>query len=81
LGSYSWAWWTNGVDRDGSRHWPSAPVDSFAALGNAGKRALVVLPTLDMIVSWNDSQIVTRDMEDHALGLLVKAASEKPNVK
>jgi CubicO group peptidase (beta-lactamase class C family) len=77
LGSYSWAWWTNGVDREGQRHWPAVPVDTYAALGNFGKRALVVMPGLDLIVSWNDSQITTRAAEDHALGLLVKAVSEK----
>ena len=81
LGSYSWAWWANGVGRDGRRHWPSAPVETFAALGHAGKRAMIVVPTLDMIVSWNDSTINGREREDHALDLLLKAASEKQNVK
>ena len=78
LGSYSWAWWTNGVDRHGARHWPTAPEDTFAALGHAGKRALVVIPSLDLIVSWNDSAITTREMETRALGILVVGCSKAP---
>ena len=27
FGSYSFAWWTNGVDRGGKRHWPGVPND------------------------------------------------------
>jgi hypothetical protein len=78
LGSYSWAWWTNGVDRQGQRHWPAAPEDTYAALGNAGKRALVVIPSLQLIVSWNDSVITTRENENAALGILVAGCSKAP---
>lgn len=75
LGSYSWLWWTNGIGRDGTRHWPDAPVDTYGCFGHGGLRAMVVLPGLDSIVSWNDTKIRGAQMENHAMGLLVKAAS------
>ena len=75
VGSYSWLWWTNGVDRNGARHWPDVPVDTYGCFGHGGLRAMVVLPGLDMIISWNDTKIRGADMENRVLGLLVKAAS------
>jgi CubicO group peptidase (beta-lactamase class C family) len=57
-GSYSWLWWINGTGRDGSRLWPNAPLDIFAALGHEnGMRGLAVIPSLDIIISWNDTRI------------------------
>ena len=75
LGSYSFAWWTNGVDRDGKRHWPDAPLDTFAALGHGGRRALVVIPSLDLVVSWNDARIDSRELQNQALKMLASAAA------
>jgi hypothetical protein len=55
-GSYSWLWWINGVDRHGKRFWPGVPEDVFAALGHAnGQRGLAVMPSLDLVVAWNDT--------------------------
>jgi len=76
LGSYSFAWWTNGVDREGNRHWPDVPNDTYGAFGHGGIRAMAILPSLDMIVCWNETRIESREMENHALGLAVKAAEE-----
>lgn len=73
-GSYSFAWWTNGRDRDGKRHWPDAPADTYAALGHGGKRALFVIPSLDLVVSWNDARINDVAGQNRALSLLVEAA-------
>jgi hypothetical protein len=73
LGSYSYLWWTNGVDRAGDRHWPSAPLDTFGAFGHGGPRACIVIPSLDLVVSWNDARVDTRAAEDEALALLVAA--------
>jgi len=75
VGSYSWLWWMNGVDRHGARHWPDVPVDTYGCFGHGGLRAMVVLPSLDSIISWNDTKIRGAEMENHALGLLAKAAS------
>ena len=81
IGSYSWLWWINGVDREGKRHWPDVPVDSYGCFGHGGLRAMVVLPGLDLIISWNDTKIRGREMENHTLKLLVDSvtSSENPN--
>lgn len=73
LGSYSFLWWANGVDRDGRRHWPDVPTDAYGAFGHGGPRAMVVIPSLDVIVSWNDAGITTREAENEALSLLARA--------
>ena len=72
-GSYSWLWWTNGVDRDGARHWPDVPHDAYGAFGHGGPRAMVVMPGLDLVISWNDAAVRSREMENQALKLLVEA--------
>lgn len=69
-GSYSWLWWTNGIDHQGLRHWPDVPVDAYGCFGHGGLRAMVVLPGLDLIISWNDTKIRGREMENHVLKLL-----------
>lgn len=66
FGSYSLLWWLNGVERDGHRHWPDAPVDTFAALSHGGKRGLAVMPSLALVVSWNDSAIDSPARENDA---------------
>lgn len=78
LGSYSWLWWTNGVDREGKRHWADVPVDAYGAFGHGGPRAMVVIPNLDLIMSWNDANIRSRDKENQALKLLVEAVIHLP---
>jgi len=76
LDSYSWLWWTNGLDRDGKRHWPDAPVDTYGCFGHSGKRAMVVMPSLDLIISWNDTKIQTSEMENYALKLLKDSVTQ-----
>jgi hypothetical protein len=73
LGSYSFLWWTNGGDREGKRHWADAPTDAYGAFGHGGRRAMVVIPGLDLVASWNDTRIEGREMENAALKLLVEA--------
>lgn len=77
LGSYSWLWWVNGVDRDGRRHWPGVPADAYGAFGHGGMRALVVIPSLDLVASWNDAQIERPDQEQAVLRLLVESATDR----
>ena len=79
LGSYSWLWWTNGVDRSGKRHWPDVPTDAFGAFGHGGPRAMVVIPSLDLIMSWNDADVRSRDKENQALKLLVRSVTAASN--
>ncbi|NLF24664.1 MAG: serine hydrolase, partial [Deltaproteobacteria bacterium] len=53
-GAYSWMWWVNHHDRNGYRYWPDAPPDVFAALGHKnGKRGVAVMPSQDIVISWN----------------------------
>ena len=77
-GSYSWLWWTNGVDRDGTRMFPDAPEDLYGAFGHGGPRALWVIPSLDIVVSYNDSKMKTwtsgrKNPTNEAMRLLVAA--------
>jgi hypothetical protein len=76
MGSYSFAWWTNGVDRAGKRHWPGAPRNTFAALGHGGKRGLVVMPGLGLVASWNDSRINSPEAEGRAFARLARAVRQ-----
>ena len=59
-GFYSFNWWLNGTNAAGQRLFVAAPPEAFAASGHGGKRVLFIVPSLDLIVSWNDSGI-----EDH----------------
>jgi predicted amidohydrolase/CubicO group peptidase (beta-lactamase class C family) len=45
-GVYGWNWWTNGVNAQGTRRWPGAPADTFAASGFNNNELFVVR-------SWN----------------------------
>ena len=78
-GSYSFLWWTNGVDREGKRHWPDAPPDTYGAFGHGGVRAVVVLPKFDLVVSWNDTSIGKRkgNPENDAFKLLISALEKE----
>jgi hypothetical protein len=78
FGSYSWLWWTNGVDRSGQRMWPDAPEDTFGAFGHGGPRALWVIPSLDLVVSYNDARLDgwtsgVKNPTNQAMKLLVEA--------
>jgi CubicO group peptidase (beta-lactamase class C family) len=59
-GYFSFNWWLNTTNKAGQRLFPDAPGDTFLASGHGGKRALWVIPSLDLIVSWNDTKV-----EDH----------------
>jgi imidazolonepropionase-like amidohydrolase len=80
-GYYSFNWWLNTTNRAGERLFVDAPSDTFVASGHGGKRALVVIPSLDVIACWNDSNIDDHDKSpgnpnsknNRALKLLVEA--------
>ena len=59
-GYYSFNWWLNQTNAAGQRLFVDAPPDAFAASGHGGMRVLFLVPSLDLIVCWNDSRI-----EDH----------------
>jgi CubicO group peptidase (beta-lactamase class C family) len=60
-GYYSFNWWLNRTDRQGRRLLVDAPPDTFVASGHGGQRMLWVIPSLDLVVSWNDAQVEDQD--------------------
>lgn len=82
FGSYSWLWWVNGVDRNGTRMWPDAPQDTFGAFGHGGPRAMWVVPSLDIVVSYNDAKLRAwssgaQSPTNQAMKLLVESVNRK----
>jgi hypothetical protein len=60
-GYYSFSWWLNRTDKNGKRLYVDAPPDAFAAVGHGGEAALWVIPSLDLVVAWNDAKIDDHD--------------------
>ncbi len=60
-GVYSFNWWLNRKDNQGRLALPSAPPDTILASGHGAKRTLWVIPSLDLVVSWNDSLVDDHD--------------------
>lgn len=79
FGSYSWLWWTNGIDRQAKRHWADAPRDVFGCFGHGGPRVMAVMPSLDLVVSWNDADVKSREAENEAFRRLGAAVVDGPN--
>jgi CubicO group peptidase (beta-lactamase class C family) len=59
-GYYSFNWWLNAKDRRGKRLYGDAPPDTVVACGHGGMRMLWVIPSLDLVVAWNEARV-----EDH----------------
>jgi len=56
-GGYSFLWWVNGKNAAGRRLWPGLPKGVYGAFGHGGPRAMAVIPSLDLVVSWNDAKL------------------------
>lgn len=51
-GIYGMNWWFNGgIDSQGTLAWPDAPLDTIQANGHFGEEMVVIIPTLNMVVS------------------------------
>lgn len=86
FGSYSWLWWVNGTDRNGRRMWPNAPKDTFGAFGHGGPRAMWVMPSLDIVVSYNDARLEgwtsgADSPTNQAMKILVEACMQQRTAK
>ncbi len=54
LGSLGQFWWFNRVTPDGHRLLPDAPEDTFFGSGYGGRFALLVIPSQELVVAWQD---------------------------
>ena len=83
-GYYSFNWWLNTTNQTGAHLFVDAPADTYVASGHGGQRALVIIPSLDLIAVWNDSVITDHDQSpgnpktrnNRALKLLVEACGK-----
>ncbi len=84
-GFYSFNWWLNRTDKTGRRLFVDAPPDTIVASGHGGKRALWIIPSLDMVVAWNDTRVDDHDASpgsrdtkaNQAVRLLCEAAGSR----
>ena len=82
-GYRSFGWWLNGIDDHRRQLFVDGPGDLVAALGQGGGRALWILPSLDLIVSWNDAQVDDLDRSpgnkdanlNHAVRVMVESVA------
>lgn len=71
----------NTTNQAGERLFADTPPDMFVASGHGGMRALVIIPSLNLVAAWNDSTIEDQDASpgnpktrnNRALKLLVEA--------
>jgi CubicO group peptidase (beta-lactamase class C family) len=74
-GYYSFNWWLNRTNSFGQRLFAAAPPDAFVASGHGGKRLLFLVPSLDLIVCWNDSEIEDHDQSPQNLATKMNHAA------
>jgi CubicO group peptidase (beta-lactamase class C family) len=48
-GRYGFYWWTNGIRKDGTRPWPSAPPNTAAAHGGS-RNFCFIIPEWNMVI-------------------------------
>jgi CubicO group peptidase (beta-lactamase class C family) len=60
-GYYSFNWWLNRLDKHGRRLYRDLPEDAYFAVGHGGKRAVWIVPSLSLVVSWNDAVLDDHD--------------------
>ena len=72
-GSYSWCWWINGVDRNGRRFLSEAPDDAYFALGDDNdRRGMGVIPSADIVFTWNDTGLDVYPVEPRPLNECIR---------
>ena len=60
-GYYSFNWWLSRTNNQGRKLFAAAPADTYVAAGPGGMRMLWIIPSLDLIVCWNQSKIEDQD--------------------
>jgi CubicO group peptidase (beta-lactamase class C family) len=77
-GQYSFNWWLNRKDRRGEPLYADLPADAYVASGHGGVRQLTLIPSLDLIVCWNNATMKRDDMSQNraAIRLLREALSQ-----
>jgi CubicO group peptidase (beta-lactamase class C family) len=83
-GFYTFNWWVNGVDVEGRRLYVDASEDTYLASGHGGQRNLWVIPSLDLVVCWNNTRVSDHDespgnpdtLSNRAARLMVEAAGD-----
>lgn len=58
---YSFNWWVNILDKPGERLYGDGLTDLYVASRQRWRRTLGVIPSLDLIVSWNDAPVLDHD--------------------
>ena len=75
-GSYSWLWWINGLKENGNRLWPDGPTDAYAALGHSDNVGLVIIPSLDIVMAWNESNLDQLPADTNPINEVLKLIQE-----
>jgi CubicO group peptidase (beta-lactamase class C family) len=56
-GHYSFNWWLNWSPATRQRLYPALPADAYLASGHGSQKALWIVPTWDLVVSWSTAKI------------------------
>jgi CubicO group peptidase (beta-lactamase class C family) len=85
-GRYSFHFWMNRAEPNHLMMLPDAPEDTLLASGKWGECALWIIPSLELVVAWNGSEINDHHLARHepeakmnvAARLMVRAVTEPP---
>lgn len=69
-GNYGFNWWTNGLRPNGERHWPHAPVRTFAAQGNRNNNCFVLPEWNLVVVRLGQDKVIDMTLYDRMFRLL-----------
>jgi len=75
-GYYSFNWWLNRTNKFGKRLLAKAPTDTILASGHGGKRVLMIIPSMNLIVCWNETRIDDQDASPEKPDTLMNQAAE-----
>ena len=47
----------------------------YGCFGHGGPRVMIVIPSLDLVMSWNDAKVKSREAENAAFQRLVRSVT------